>query len=129
MSRYGIFKRSIFKMSAVTCTIHHNVTTCMHDTPQSAHVLREYSVIRCVRIVTSEWLQGFCSAHTRSVYELCVNAAIIYRGPLWHTIPSCQCQASKTKLYGSGTSIPIMTVSALYRFNATLSRRFIWSAN
>jgi len=63
----------------------------MYETPHACmihHSLHMCCEIRCVRIVTSEWLQGFCSVHTRNVYELCVNAAIIYRGPLWHIIYS-----------------------------------------
>ena len=68
-------------------------------------------VTRCVRIETSVRLQSFCSEHTRSVYEVCVNAAV-YRGPLWHIIdPFRPVSVKPQNCTGLAHRIPIMTVS------------------
>ena len=76
-------------MLAVTCMIHHSLRMCC--------------AIRCA------WLQ-FCSVHTRSVHEVCVNTAILWATLAHHLlIPSCQCQAYFALL--PNTVIPIFTFS------------------
>ena len=94
-------------MLAVTCMIHHMHAWYLH------HSLHMCCVIRCVGIATSVWLQGFCSVYTRSVYEVCVNAAIMYIGPLWHIIyPFRPVSVKPQSCTGLRHRIPIMTVSA-----------------